>query len=51
MRVLSNIPTEAVVRMLRLDLNTGVVTLRGVGADKVLGVNLLDRDGYGPPCS
>lgn len=38
MRVLSNIPTEAVVRMLRLDLNTGVVTLRGVGADRVLGV-------------
>ena len=38
MQVLSNIPTEAVVRMLRLDLNTGVVTLRGVGCDRVLGV-------------
>lgn len=38
MRVLSNIPVEAVVRTLRLDLNTGVVTLRGVGGDKVLGV-------------
>ena len=38
MQVLSNIPAEAVVRMLRLDLNTGVVTLRGVGGDKVLGV-------------
>lgn len=37
-RVLSNIPVEAVVRELRLDLNTGVVTLRGVGADRVLGV-------------
>ena len=38
MRVLSNIPTEAVVRMLRLDLSTGVVTLHGVGGDKALGV-------------
>lgn len=38
MRVLSNIPVEAVVRMLRLDLNTGVVTLHGAGGDKVLGV-------------
>ena len=38
MQVLANIPTEAVVRMLRLDLNTGVVTLRGVGCDRVLGV-------------
>lgn len=38
MQVLSNIPTEAVVRMLRLDLNTGVVTLHGVGGDRVLGV-------------
>lgn len=38
MRVLSNIPVEAVVRMLRLDLNTGVVTLMGVGCDRVLGV-------------
>ena len=44
MRVLSNIPAEAVVRMLRLDLNTGVVTLRGVGADKVLGVISTDDD-------
>ena len=38
MRVLSNIPVEAVVRTLRLDLNTGVVTLRSVGCDRVLGV-------------
>lgn len=38
MQVLANLPVEAVVRMLRLDLNTGVVTLRGVGGDKVLGV-------------
>ena len=38
MRVLSNIPVEAVVRTLRLDLNTGVVTLRGAGCDRVLGV-------------
>ena len=44
MRVLSNIPTEAVVRMLRLDLNTGVVTLRGVGCDRVLGVISTDDD-------
>lgn len=44
MRVLSNIPVEAVVRMLRLDLNTGVVTLRGVGADRVLGVISTDDD-------
>lgn len=44
MQVLSNIPTEAVVRMLRLDLNTGVVTLRGVGGDKVLGVISTDDD-------
>lgn len=44
MRVLANIPTEAVVRMLRLDLNTGVVTLRGVGGDKVLGVISTDDD-------
>jgi hypothetical protein len=43
MRVLSNIPVEAVVRMLRLDLNTGVVTLRGVGGDKVLGVISTDE--------
>lgn len=38
MRVLANIPAEAVVRMLRLDLNTGVVTLHGAGCDRVLGV-------------
>jgi len=44
MQVLSNIPTEAVVRMLRLNLNTGVVTLRGVGGDKVLGVISTDDD-------
>jgi len=31
MQVLANIPTEAVVRMLRLDLNTGVATLHGAG--------------------
>lgn len=46
MRVLSNIPVEAVVRMLRLDLNTGVVTLRGVGCDRVLGV-IADEDDEG----
>lgn len=44
MRVLANSPVEAVVRMLRLDLNTGVVTLRGVGGDKVLGVISTDDD-------
>lgn len=44
MRVLTNIPVEAVVRELRLDLNTGVVTLRGVGADRVLGVISTDDD-------
>ena len=44
MRVLSNIPTEAVVRMLRLDLNTGVVTLMGAGRDRVLGVISTDDD-------
>ena len=44
MQVLSNIPVEAVVRMLRLDLNTGVVTLRGVGRDRVLGVISTDDD-------
>lgn len=37
MQVLANIPAEAVVRMLRLDLNTGVVTLHGAGGDRVLG--------------
>ena len=47
MRVLSNIPVEAVVRMLRLDLNTGVVTLRGVGCDRVLGVISPDDNGEG----
>lgn len=45
MRVLSNIPVEAIVRMLRLDLNTGFVTLRGVGGDKTLGVILADDGG------
>ena len=44
MQVLSNIPVEAVVRMLRLDLNTGVVTLHGVGCDRVLGVISTDDD-------
>ena len=38
MQVLANIPTEAVVRMLRLDLSTGFATLHGVGGDKALGV-------------
>ena len=44
MQVLSNIPVEAVVRMLRLDLNTGVVTLMGAGRDRVLGVISTDDD-------
>lgn len=44
MLVLTNIPVEAVVRELRLDLNTGVVTLRGVGCDRVLGVISTDDD-------
>ena len=44
MQVLANIPTEAVVRMLRLDLNTGVVTLMGAGRDRVLGVISTDDD-------
>lgn len=44
MQVLSNIPAEAVVRMLRLDLNTGVVTLMGAGRDRVLGVISTDDD-------
>ena len=50
MRVLSNIPVEAVVRMLRLDLNTGFVTLRGVGGDKALGVIIPDegREHFAP---
>lgn len=47
MRVLANIPVEAIVRMLRLDLNTGVVTLRGVGGDKVFGVISPDDNGEG----
>ena len=44
LQVLSNIPVEAVVRMLRLDLNTGVATLHGVGGDRVLGVISMDDD-------
>lgn len=44
MQVLANIPVEAVVRMLRLDLNTGVVTLHGAGGDRVLGVISTDDD-------
>lgn len=43
-RVLSNIPVEAVVRELRLDLNTGVVTLMGAGRDRVLGVISTDDE-------
>ena len=34
LQVLSNLPAEAIVRMLRLDLNTGVVTLHGVGGGR-----------------
>lgn len=45
LRVLSNIPVEAVVRELRLDLNTGVVTLMGAGGDRVLGVVEADDNG------
>lgn len=45
MQVLANIPTEAVVRMLRLDLNTGFATLHGVGGDKALGVIGPDDNG------
>lgn len=52
MQVLANIPVEAIVRMLRLDLNTGVVTLRGVGGDKMLGIiaesESLGRDVFTP---
>lgn len=50
MQVLSNIPTEAVVRMLRLDLSTGFATLHGVGGDKTLGVILADdgREVFAP---
>ena len=44
MRVLAQVPSEAVVRMLRLDLNTGVVTLMGAGRDRVLGVISTDDD-------
>ena len=47
LQVLSNLPAEAIVRMLRLDLNTGVVTLRGAGGDKVLGVISPDDNGDG----
>lgn len=35
---LGQVPSEAIVRELRLDLDTGVVTLRGTGRDQVLGV-------------
>lgn len=45
LQVLSNIPVEAIVCELRLDLNTGFVTLRGVGGDKTLGVILADDGG------
>lgn len=50
LQVLASIPVEAVVRMLRLDLNTGVVTLRGVGGDRVLGVIIPDegREHFAP---
>lgn len=44
MRVLAEVPSEAVIRMLRLDLNTGVVTLMGAGQDRVLGVISTDDD-------
>lgn len=47
LQVLSNLPAEAIVRMLRLDLNTGVVTLHGVGGDRVLGVISPDDNGDG----
>lgn len=47
MQVLANIPVEAVVRMLRLGLNTGVVTLMGAGRDRVLGVISPDDNGEG----
>ena len=43
LQVLSNLPAEAIVRMLRLDLHTGVATLHGVGGDKVLGVITPDE--------
>ena len=44
MRVLGRLPVEAVKRSLRLDLNTGIVTLMGVGCDRVLGVISTDDD-------
>lgn len=44
LRVLAEVPSEAVIRMLRLDLNTGVVTLMGAGRDRVLGVISTDDD-------
>lgn len=43
LQVLANIPVEAVVRMLRLDLSTGFATLHGAGGDKVLGVISTDE--------
>lgn len=43
LQVLSNLPAEAIVRMLRLDLNTGFATLHGVGGDKALGVISTDE--------
>lgn len=48
--VLGRVPSEAIVRMLRLDLNTGSATLRGVGGDKTLGVILADdgREVFAP---
>lgn len=42
---LGQVPCEAVKRALRLDLNTGVVTLMGVGCDRVLGVIGPDDNG------
>ena len=52
LQVLSNLPAEAIVRMLRLDLNTGVVTLHGAGGDKTLGIiaasESLGRDVFTP---
>lgn len=45
LQVLANIPVEAIVRELRLDLNTGVAALHGVGGDKVLGVIGPDDNG------
>lgn len=52
LQVLSNLPAEAIVRMLRLDLNTGVVALHGAGGDKTLGIiaasESLGRDVFTP---